>query len=143
MVTAGNTLGLPTPRAYKCTGSCPHCGAPLYVDADIPEQDGHLTALPNIYYTCGCRYNLTPQIVPLPTYQIPYSTPPLTPYTPFWWQPVATGTTTAPPLTSTWRGDNINILDDGHKTICGENSFWDRFCGTVMATQDLKFNVIM
>ena len=80
-VTTNNTLGLPVPTAYKCTGSCPQCGAPLYVDADIPNLAGHLTTLPVIYYTCTCRFNYHTSFVP--TYPIPYPVPTPAPVTPF------------------------------------------------------------
>lgn len=93
------------PSSYVKDGTCPHCGAGIYIDGDTrTNDDGSLKELPVQYFTCVCRFNLlppAPQIIYVPA-------PPITPQ----------------PCTPTWRpqpnttGDCPNVFDDGHKIIC-------------------------
>jgi hypothetical protein len=91
-ITATATTGTgwpPTPKAYQLHGSCPKCGAPLYLDAHLPKKkNGNPTQLPFVYYTCSCRLIAAP--IPQ-VYTYPIMPAPM-PQGPTWkWTPPTTG----------------------------------------------------
>ena len=143
MITVNTNTVPALPAEYKQTGDCPHCGAPIYADAACFDGD-KVIGLPMPYFTCWCRINLQPQIIPQP-YPVPMPQEPqkLIPT----WQPFITPTTapfvpTDPYRGNTWdKGDNV--FDDGHRTICGGID-WSQWCGFGSVTQDpnLKYTVI-
>lgn len=56
-MTANVTLTFAyVPKAYMWAGSCPRCGAPLYHDAATPlDENGFVTSIPLVFYSCLCR----------------------------------------------------------------------------------------
>lgn len=72
------------PKAYRHAGECRQCGAPLYEDRDLPKDEhGNPTQLPQIFYTCSCRYNLQPAIN-IPSVFPNYPAPDVVPVSPTW-----------------------------------------------------------
>jgi hypothetical protein len=138
MTTTATCTAFTMPEKFRKTGACPHCGAPIYADASITEgENGEvLTVLPMPFYTCMCRLNLQPAVQPFILPVIPPQPQPA-PLTPTW-RPGDTGN----PFPTTWQGENINVADDGHKTLCRTGIDWDRLCGSGGITQKLDPNIV-
>lgn len=99
-------------QEFRQTSSCPKCGAPIYVDANLTKgKNGEvLTVLPTPHYTCACRITGVTYVQPLDKGNA-------------WdglWPP---------------RGENINVLDDGHRTFC-QSDLYKSFFGSGGVSQD-------
>jgi len=61
MSNNNNNIAVAVPKYYYHVSDCPHCGAPIYVDAYIQGGNNHADtkvadSLPMPYFTCSCRY---------------------------------------------------------------------------------------
>lgn len=127
------------PSEYKQQGNCPHCGAPIYIDAKC-FKGKKLVTLPQAFYTCTCRFTLQPQVIHVP-YIVPAPAPAPNPFPPLqpspWTEPQITWTVKAPSVTS----PNICV----QPTTAQPNTLdWKRFTETGGITQhpDLTKNII-
>lgn len=82
VTTTGTLTFTSLPESFHQVSACPHCGAPIYVDAKIQgeEQKEYAKSLQTPFFTCNCRLTLQPQPMPYPVFT-PAPTPTY-PYSP-------------------------------------------------------------
>ena len=82
MQATTTTITIPVPPdKLRQVSTCPKCGAPIYIDAELGAEV--LDQLPTPWFTCNCRWTTVAQqtfpIYPIPTWPSE-PTPPVNPW---------------------------------------------------------------